>query len=599
MSLDYRLRQFLIAIGSISLAAFSILLVTTADSTYNANFYSHFSPLTWTALAVLVISSLLMLSLSQSGNSTRDWRAALVLLFSGYAVLWEAPHILKLQFWAPPLGDLLQHYGITKYIIETGSVFPDTFYPLLHILLAMLSQITGVAPSSIGSGFTLTTTLMFALTIAALGGRLTSSFETDTRKFLLAVASTLVFGKLHHHIFPWFTSFQLIPLAVFLLDLSWGRVRNQRSIQVCLLLITISITLYHPMTAIVLLGVFLLYFLTRGVYEAHTKSDYARVYSQIVKTPLVLVIPLIHFIWYLNNDTMTRFLSVMFTALLSGLQSSQGSSRATRAADSGYTIAQLIWRYIILQYGPLLVFVGIGGVVTFVIFYRIYKNQSSYDEAILASMFYGGLLFAFLMLVGNFIANGPVRINQLTLMTSIILFGFGYGVVRQSTSVTTRRVATLVLVGLVLLVGTYTPLTIYNENRHVTEKEFHGSEWTLEYRTIDREVRSNAMTHKMTVYLSGAQTDVKSTNWAFKGTDTLPSHYGYKQNASMGEALSGDPYVVTKTRDFEWWKLEPDNRKPHISYQTRGDRFRLSNDHAANSIYSNGGFTVWRVNTTD
>ena len=594
ISLGLRGRNILTVTASFSLALFSLTLISTADSTYHANFYSHFSPYAWVFLSVLIISALLLILFGRSASPLRDWRSGVVLLFSGYAVLWEAPHLLNLRLWAPPLGDLLQHHGITKYIIETGSVYTDTIYPLLHILLAILSQITEVKPSGVGSAFTLITTLMFALSLAVLGGRFSSRLDVHTRRFILAVAATLVFGKLHHHIFPWFTSFQLIPLALFLLDMNWNQTRNRRAIQISVLLITVSITLYHPMTALVLLGVYLLYIVSRGAFEARSKADLTKLYSRVLSASWVLTIPLIHFIWYMDNDIMTRFLTTMSRALL-GLQNSQGANRAARAAESGYTTVQLIWRFIILNYGPLLLFTGIGGAISILIVYRMSKKQSSYEEAVLASLFYGGLGLAITMLVGDFIANGPVRINQLTLLSSLLLFGIGYGIVRHSTPGTARRAATLGLIAAVLLVGAYAPITVYDEDRHVTENEFEGVDWTIEYRTLDRDVRANAMTHKQTVYLTGAQSEVKYFNWAFETSDSLPPHYGYKQNASAGETFSNDPYLVTKTRDYEWWTLEPENRKPHISYQTREDRARLTNDYTVNSIYSNGRFTVWRI----
>ncbi|RDZ61378.1 hypothetical protein C5B90_19080 [Haloferax sp. Atlit-12N] len=446
--------------------------------------------------------------------------------------------------------------------------------------------------SAVGSALTYLMTIMFVLSIASLGGQL---FEHPSARIVAAaVASIPIYGKYLQHIFPWFLSFSLIPLVL----LMFYRTRlgeTSRRDQVGLLILTSAITLIHPMTSLVMVGVSILALIGEYIHRKRTQNKSG---FSIRSTAWIIAVPVLHYTWYFGRrglEMLFRDIAISITQL-----ESTGGARASRAASSGYTIPQLIWRYVVLEYGPLLLLLGLAGLVALIVIYYSARGRGELGPTISTAIYVGGGVLGVVMFAGDFVAEGAYRSNQVTILASILLVAWALTKLlstdHDSVLWTGARVAAVVSI---LLLSIYAPFTVYAETRHVTEQEFSGSEWFLGTRSAERAVESNAMSHKIEVFLGDGELrpDVTYEDWAFRSsTSVLPDHYGYAENNTVGQTFPDGPYLITKTRDFEWWKREPPNRQSSINYQTREDAERLGQDATAQRIYSNGGFTVWDIN---
>lgn len=585
MTRYYRLPH---GISALALSVFVVSAFLTAQRGYAVTFYSGFSLITWVSFGVLLTTSLATILWSAHVGSS-DWKYALILLLAGYALFWELPHLLGLRFWASPVGDLLHHFAYTNYILINNEIFSDTIYPLIHILLGSISMITGISVESAGSLMTYTTFVTFLLTFGVIGRYFHTKARTRAFVTIIGVAAFPIYGKYSHHIFPWFTSFVLIlpTLYAYLKTLCGQAVARNRLIT---LVLAISISLFHPMTALVLFGCLA----TVGIvnYLLSTKS----LWRSVSNSAWLLIIPLLHFAWYFD-----RGISVFITRIAVELSSSvsAGASMAADAAQSGYTISQLIWRFLILQWGGLLITVGIAGLVGLYYMHMIFmkKHGPTYRFLFPIAMYVAGLGLAVVMLAGSFISSGPYRINQVTFIGTTLLIGGG--LIRiQSKDDPSRlyQLLHLCFILVVIIAALLSVGTVYNETVHITDSELEGVEWFTDHRNDDIETHSSLMTHKETVYVQNADTrSLPSSKWAFSTDDPLlPKHLGYTENKTIKMSV-GSSYVVTKTRDLKWWRAQPPNRYSYIRYYDRTDLAQLRHDRTAGRIYTNGRFTVWFI----
>lgn len=583
--------KLLLAFATVGIAVFCLAAVLTAQDQYVSDFYRAFSPVTWGAFSVAVLASMLLIFQGRESDLRTDWRTGILLLFALYAVFWELPHLAGLRFWTSPVEDLLHHYGFAGFVVNYGQIPPKTAYPLVHVFLAEFNLVTGADLGAIGSAVSFGATVTIVLGIVCLSRRLFRTPQIGASAAFVAV--TLIYGKFYHHIFPWFISFALIPLILMLVHESQYSGSKLRSKQTGLLVLVLGVTLFHPMTALVVMGTGLLLVVAKVTWTWRQKG---RFLIQTEGTSWILSVPLIHFVWYFDRAGVERHITNIAVALTES--TSAGGATVSRAASSSYTLTQLIWRYVVLQYGPLLLFCGVAGFVVVYIGYRWFRGKGREGTTVAGFLYIGGGFLAIMMYVGYFVASGAYRANQVTILGASLVLGWMISRLRQQNGSSLSLIGRAVLVLAILSVAVYSPFTIYAANHHIDEQEFTGTDWFLETRDLEDPVESVAMTHKPAIYLNDGvlRPGVTPRNWAFRAGDlNTDAHYGYDENSSVATTFAEDTYIITKTRDFQWWKLQPRNKYPYMNYQTRSDYQGLGSDPSANKVYANGGFSVWRV----
>jgi hypothetical protein len=580
-----RRSQVLLGITAVSLSLFCATSILTASDTYNPSFYNSFSPVTWVSFCTFLISGLASLATAQRTN---DVLKLSVMIISGIALFWELPHLLNLPFWAPPLADMLMHYGSARFTIDTGGIWSGTIYPLVHVLLAQLSMVTKTPVYEIGSAFSLLVSITGITGLATVARRL---FKHRQAGLVTAAAGgTLVFGKFYHNVFPWFTSLMLVLIVVLLLLIQTDS-SGVSPARIAAIVLIVSITMMHPMTALVLFGVGTV-FLFSSTMLSNTKLQ---VNSGTRFGAWLLVIPLIHYVWYFGQSGFSRKIS---TILLSVFGPSVGAAgKVGEAGTSGFSLIQLIYRFVILKYGPVLLIVGAGSVIVLVVIYRFIHEETTDGEVTAAVLFGAGLILATALLAFNAIATGGLRINQVTIIASLLLIGVALTRFQTEQVIHIKYIRVLVI-GAVILTAIIAPFTVYPETYHTTQQEFTGTDWFLDNRNIEMETSTEKTTHKIEVFLQHAQLrqEVTYRTWAFGGPtgSSTPPHLGYDQADTVFKSV-GPGYLITKTAGVEWWTTQPSNRYDDIEHYDRQDLRKLDNDTTSNLIYSTNGYKIWWI----
>lgn len=579
-------------VGYTSFLAFVAALVVAESTTYRTNVYAVLPGWGWVAFALaLGVGGWLVYDAVRFGER-RQLAYALVLVFLVLADFWFYAQFVGLPFWSPPRGDLLQHYGRAKAIVSTGDVDENNIYPPLHVLVAKLRLVTGVPYSSLGPLVSLTYYSLLVSGIALLVRRVT---DARTAGYVLFASLPIYLDKYAHHLMPWVAYYSLIPLLLLLGYLhgeSPSR-RIRRSAVLCVLLLATGMMAGHPMSFLVAVAVVTTVAVSAAVTDAWTDrtTGYRRLpVDPFLLAPVVVAYPL----WYLSKVSFQRFLLVAVGSLVSpGLEG--GAEFAVRAGTSGYTPVQLVRRYLIGRWGPLLLLLGLSAPIAVVLAYRFVRRATTSEEGVLLGVYLLGGLMGFAMLFANFIARGPTRINQVTVLAGVVMVGVAVWRVTEGPDSPIRRVVRPVLV-LVVVVGLVTtPFAVYNENAHVTETEFEGAEHHLRYADWDRTTYSDTMAIVLSQYLLGFHRAPEHHSRVFGRDDhQLPKYLGYNDSRRFDESVPADSfYVVTKTRDVRWWHHEPANRRPHIRYYTASNLSEASGDPSIHRIYSNGNFSTW------
>lgn len=579
-------------IGPLGLSMFAVAAALLAPhQEYEFLFYNILPKSVWAIFIITLVSALMLLIQGTSGNH-QAWRNGVILLIGLYLVFWFLPTISGLRFWAAPRGDMLGHFGDVKTILSTGHN-PDTnMYPGMHFLLSQMVAIThiriGLTQPILSGAYYFT----FVIGLYVLGRQLTNS---KAAKFVGVTAAPLVFTKYTHNLMPWFMSFALIPL--FIHGVESDRTRRlsfrYRTIGVVLILGLGSVFI-HPMSSILAAGLILLIWAVFSLMAFIQSSHFKRPSILFVG---VFLIP--HAIWYL---TQPRFKNIFAAVVSAFVEASVGAaSKAEVATEASYTTRQLLFRFIIFDYGPLLLYLIAAGLILAATFYlRFQRGEPITDtDALMVTIYASGLALAVLMLSINLVINNPYRMNQITLLSAILIIGIGLYRLLDSDSVDGFRIACgggLILVVTAALV--LSPFTVYDEEKHIIETEMAGADAHLQYRNPDIPTRAMVMSHHLSVFLEGKESSPIWTEWAFAVNSPqhqLPSHAGYDTNSSATALFKNHGYIITKTRDAEWIHNQPPNRRPSVRYLTSTDLAQLNGDKSAMRVYDNGGFITWQV----
>lgn len=546
----------------------------------------------WVIFLGALVSGTYLMYLGARGND-RAWRAGVVIVVASYLVFWFFPTFAGLRFWSAPRGDVLGHFGKVKAILATGENPANNMYPGLHWLLAILVEVSGVrlgltqpTVSATYYGTFVTGMFLFAR----------QTFGSTTARYVGVALVPLVFSKYVHSIMPWFASFSLLPLVLLVAEAD--RVRRfgaKLPTAVIGLTLTFGIVFIHPMTALVAGAL-----LAIGWVGASLSTLRGETYARRPPLMWAIIIGLPFSAWYLEAH---GFTTKLVSAILSILHTSAGAaSKASEAGGSTYTLRQLVARYFVLDFGAALLYISLAGFVALYLCRRFWRREADEHEVTLVGYYGAGLLLAVTMLAFNLVVASVYRMNQVTLLASILLVGYG---IRKLTTATSHPYAQAAVRSVVLLSVVSTvvlaPFMIYDEERHVVETEMAGAEHHLVHRAPTLTTKSMSMSHQLSMFVLGEHRVPNWRQWAFvrhRPENQLPSHLGYGTNQTVGALFEERGYVVTKARDRIWYRNQPPNRWSSIRYLRESDVQRLQSDPTAERVYSNGEFSTWYVRNT-
>ncbi|ELZ08697.1 hypothetical protein C478_17466 [Natrinema thermotolerans DSM 11552] len=472
-------------------------------------------------------------------------------------------------------------------------------YPGTHYIISQAALVTGLPVEVFQPTLMYLVTSVFIIGCALFGRVLGGRY---VGKFVFIAAVPLVLGKYMQHLMPWFIAFSLLPIILFIAEsLRNGRFADSNKVaaSLCAFVLLFGIVFIHPMSAGFVLVLIGCGFIATTAYNQRTgrsKPHYRVMWGLLVAVPLG--------IWYFSTATFSRL--VQQTALSLVATSPGGAAKAGEASGSGYTTLQLAQRYIVGEYGVLILYLATGGLLSFWVGYKFLQGRDiRFSETMACAVYVVGGSIGTIFLAFRAIITEFYRMNQLTLFGAILLLGLGMAALHafdeiSLSGVSLNSVAAGALVVVVITAGSLAVFTVYDERRHVNQAELKGIEHHMTYGNYELNTWSMRITGVESEYTVNTQR-IEQIPWEnrpfhdLQADNELPDDLGYATNDSVSSLFDKRGYIVISERNQDWVAVEPPNRYQYVRYISEAEMEQLRADRAASQVYNNGGSWIWWV----
>ncbi|WP_336338621.1 hypothetical protein [Haloarcula brevis] len=576
------------AVGVLLLVASTAVVLTTPTATeYEISLYESYPAPFWGCVVGSLFAGALLIFGSIGDPDDRSWVFGTVLMLATDALLVLMPLIRGYVMYGD--ADPLTHLGYVQDIANTGATGAN-IYPLAHLLVYATADATGLE--------TMTLAMLIPAVFSAVyfGGMVYLLFQVaDSRRgFLLGLPFVLlpILGYSHLLFRPFDFSILLIPVVLYLFF------KSQRyptpAIRGALVLTLLSLLLYHPLTAVFVAGVFMLYY---GVQYVPRIRTIHRSPTSSFGLSLAIIVS-----WYSNFPGVILRFDTIYRVLF-GTSSSDAPVQAYAQTAQEATPALIdIVRFITFRFGTEMVLFALGGglfgVALLLSFRRRYEldTRTTVMGAVVGVFGVVGLAFLLLDLIVT-----QERPWQVAKIGAVLLLGPLFHILRnrhrqrsQSLARSVRSVATVTVLVLVVL----STLTLYPSplsgmtNDQVTAMEVEGSQWLTEHETGNKELYHFDIEYRRFHHAEHGVSEGLPFWEQF-----LPAHFNYTTNRYFGQNYDSGKYVMI-------------NRKGRIFYQetfpdypqrwkyTPQDFQRFNRDRTVDRSYDNGDLRIYLANGT-
>ncbi|WP_226479954.1 DUF6541 family protein [Natrinema amylolyticum] len=584
--------RVLLLVGTALLSYAALVVATTPQATgYEISIYTAYPTAFWISIVLTIfVGQLLVLEDATSSRITGYWKRGYALLVTASGLLLVLP-TLRYQY-VMGRADTLTFAGGIDYVTVNHALQPDNYYPMMHLLAASLSFLTGIEPINIMQAISPIFSIAFLLGVYSL---LRYLFP-ERREFIVVLpfASLLFVGFSHLHVTPYNLSFLLSPIVV--LYCLKSQERNAIWSTVAMLVLVFATVFYHPLTGLLIVGFFAI---------AQVLSKYPRL-SQFVagrkpvpSVSISLIVLVVLFAWYSRFDTVI----LSSASVVTGRGPSQFEHVSTVADRVSPSLIDLLQSGI-ASYGM----EAIVGSVTLVILgylgYERYHGRVAVDTYVvwLAGIFLVSFAFGAVAFFLDVIFE-PLRFTRYGLLAGGILVGFGYLSMRRTLrNRRTKQLLTFSMYGFLLILVFLSVFLLFpspftgNENLQVTDREIEGMEWALDNENETMPAQDDGVLQHRHIDYQSMGTE---PTWEIRERDTAPpDHFGYDNNSTAGQSYETDTYLrVTELARIENPSLYPNY--PENWRHTPSEYQRLENDSTVDHVYTNGEFDNYIVRSAD
>ena len=583
-----RASRAIAAVGVLLLVVSTAIVLTTPPATeYEISLYESYPAPFWGCVIGALFTGALLIFGSIGDPDDQSWVLGTVLMLATDAMLLLMPLIRGYVMYGD--ADPLTHLGYVQDIVNTGATGAN-IYPLAHLLVVATADATGL------EAMTLAMLIPVVFSAVYFGGMIYLLFQVaDSRQgFLLGLPFVLlpILGYSHLLFRPFDFSILLIPVVLYLFF------KSQRyptpAIRAVLVLTLLSLLLYHPLTAVFVTGIFMLYYVVQ--YVPRIRTIYRSPTSSFGLSLAIIVS------WYSNFPGVILRFDTIYRVLF-GTDSGDAPVQAYAQTAQDATPALIdIVRFITFRFGTELVLFGLGGGLFGLAFLLSFRKRYELDMrttvmgAVMGVFGIMGLSFLLLDLIVTQERPWQVaKIGAVLMLGPLIhILWNRHGQHSQSLPRSATSVVTVTLLILVVL----STLTVYPSplsgmtNDQVTAMEVEGSQWLTEHKTGDKELYHFDIEYRRFHHAEHG-VSVGLPFWE----KFLPAHFNYTTNRYFGQNYGSDKYVIInrKGRIF-YQKTFPDY--PQRWKYTSQDFQRFNRDRTVDRSYDNGDLRIYQANGT-
>ncbi|WP_165162646.1 hypothetical protein [Natronolimnobius sp. AArcel1] len=543
-------------------------------------------------IVVLLTSALVVVQAAITEVRSRFWLASAGCSIAAYVGYFALPLAREYVVYGRFSYDVLVHLGLIDDILETGAL-SDLLYPATHLLSVAATFLAGMQPES-------TVALLgFWFKVILIGGLVllvrSQSGEQSLALLTFVAALPIFFTSNRFSLAPWLFGLTLLPFVVYVVH-RFASDNVQRTAYPFSVL-AVGLILYHPISAFYAFTAAAVLLVIIGLTDRSTTRTTRATLPDLRGVGLVCSGFAGLLGWHVHHETVDGNVRSSILSLLT-MEAGGGTETATRATEVNYTLEQLLFTFVIPNWGVLMLYFGLAGLATLAIGYRLLRRQATlFENHVAVQTIFGGILaiaFLGIQLYGSSI----IRAAQYLILFAIPAVAIGCWYLSEMRH--RRVIASIVLVIVLASIGgaiVYSTSTAYSENTHLTAASSTGYSWHLETKDRSEPTYTDMSRDVFAYYEYGydeADELIRSDEYV-TATPHLSPHLGYHETPTVRSWLPTDGYVVIRTEDLVWHEAEPEWRHDDLVRITGEDYDTLAQDRTANRIYSNGEVRIWQT----
>jgi len=505
-------------------------------------------------------------------------------------------------------ADALTHLGTVNNLINTGHVLNTNYYPITHIFLAQLSEITNLSSSIIHNYTPYIFTLLSLLFMYCMA-------KTVLPRKQQALIALLVWMTFLAGYWVQLAPNQLanfyFPLVIFvLLKCLYSKLIQWKIMFVIMIFL---LPMFHPLVTFVLAAFILAMWLYDRIIN-DKKSKIERSSSHFIFASFV--ISLVWSVLWVSPFMIWRNLMVNVLANLTTRGTSNLNSligQISYASQYHYSIILMFFK----TFTPYII-IGLIAAFSLIVLWRrgIFKRKT--DRLVLL---FAPLAMLVVVILFFYIENtqfSPTRIIIFFILFCTLYVGYIlYDLIRKNNILNYHHIKSglkiqkfsaliisvlLIFLFIVSFVQYYPSRYVLDWNYQITRTEYSGMNWFLQSK--DSNVPDTTFTvdtaRWATLFLTSDE-QIKS-GYLYPGQNKpaylqIPWHFGYDTKQNLGQFFDNDTYMLLSGRDRVIYQdIWPEMASIRLQPQ---DFNKIEEDNSINKLYSNDGLDVYYVNTVN
>lgn len=634
-NIQYFLNHKIVAILSIlfSIAAIVIAFRNPIQG-YELSIYDSTPFIVWFCLVLSIIGAFFIVFYQISANkymSSNFWMIGIFILLLNRLILLYIPYIRGYFSWR---GDNISHVGALKDIIVSGHIPFSNVYPITHIFLSIIYEITGISQNIIINYSTSIFSIFYVISIFILS---IVTLHKKKEQILAVTSIAVVFFSYNVFLMPNGWSQLYLPLLVFFYFRSLEK-HNSSQYKLLFVILLIMYPFFHPLSS--LYAIFILIFISATVFLTYLfipeEKDDEKLANQIkrytfkwqllsgfikhLKTKIsnvptlkgnykyhfpltaILIETTILIPWVLSFQSFQLNLRLFYKSILTGTSPDviEGMQNTLSKIDiSGMEFVQLL----IKSEGANLIFIGLFAISLFVSNKKSYGMKNGRNLLILSGItILTGFIYAIYLfgIVPGLHAIAAQRFKSyITLFTPISAGLVFASFFQKKLTVKTINLFPILCMFIILtasilsICSMYPSPNVIEPTPSITQMDMQATEWFVYHH--NEAILTTYVSSPIYRFIDGVigPTKREIILGPIYKHKAVPDHFNYSNVNKLGELYLEDRYMMitmfdTVIYDTVWSAVD------RFDLQ---DFNQLSEDTSIDKLYSNGEAKIFFVHS--
>ena len=528
----------------------------------------------------------------------------LLIIFSGAILsiflLLSFPIIRNYPFYGE--GDIHSHLGIIFNIIQTGNFDSMNPYPVVHILISVLSTLTLITPEKISMFIPQIFFTLYILSLYILSKSF--NFERVTNIIIASLGLIPIFGWwiTINYIFNSNDAFFLFPLILYIFIQS--RLSNKKQIYTILLTpMLLLIPFFHPEIIIFFFPFMILFFFASFIsqkYRDHCMDSILQIKIFNSWIP-ILIFFLGIWIWILSYISIGNTIYELLNMIIYGLTGEITPPLTNVMGGFKRELPDVI-QTLFFSYGATMIFLLVGFILVGYIIFKFFikKREIDFLEIFFAILFLVYITINIIFLFrGGIIGFSIFRQTKYPLFICTILIGYFYSnQIKKSTKIKYSSIILILIVIFSLLIGIfnfYPSPTIHSINAQPTISNIKGMEFFYENRDTDLLITEGGVRAFQNRYADYLRIETRKNirSGYLPDTQSIP-HFGYNESRNLGNFFNRSTYLILYPPARDYYSIVNPKYKEYWRYSP-AEYDLLKYDNSNMYFYDNGEIQLLKI----